>query len=297
MSADCIDVGVRSGKMLSRRSVGFRHAEKTAWGLFMKKNMRTVKTWGIAVALACSAIAAHGALTYQIGNGGLEAFNLKIDTTTYNNALVGGISLTKVGGTDTQMPDNYLTLCTDISGVVFLGQNYTYELRPFSGQTGLAPTWGVTSADAGAAIQNAAHLFYNYYAALTPSGLGGSYGSLTTQRAALQLAVWSALYNTGGINNVINGSRFTASGGNASAIALANSWLVGLTGNYGLAGDLFYPVDPTQHGHVAQELLFARPPQAIVIPVPEASTIIAGLLLVVPFGASTLRILRRRPKA
>jgi hypothetical protein len=266
----------------------------------MKNNMRTVKNWAIAVALACSAIAANGALTYQIGNGGLDNFNLKIDATTYNNALVGGISLTKVGGTDAQMPNNYLTLCTDISGVVFLGQNYTYELRPFSGQTGLAPTWGATGAAAGAAIQNAAHLFYNYYAALTPSGLGDAYGSLTTQRAALQLAVWSALYNStiGTISlDVTSGPRFTASGGNASAIALANTWLVNLTGNYGLAGDLFYPVPSTQHGQVAQELLFARPPQQIVIPVPEASTIIAGLLLVVPFGASTLRILRRRPKA
>jgi len=268
----------------------------------MKNNMRAVRNLGIAVALACSAMAAKAALTYQIGNGGLDNFNLTIDTTTYNNALVGGISLTRVGGADAQMPNNYITLCTDISGVVFLGQNYTYELRSFSGQTGLAPTWGATSADAGAAIQNAAQLFYNYYAALTPSGLGGSYNSysLTTQRAALQLAVWSALYNStvGTIDlDVTSGPRFTASGGNASALALANSWLVNLTGNYGLAGDLFYPVPSTQHGHVAQELLFASPPQTIVIPVPEASTIIAGLLLVVPFGASTLRILRRRPQA
>ncbi|MGA3268724.1 MAG: hypothetical protein ABSE16_18130 [Verrucomicrobiota bacterium] len=34
--------------------------------------------------------------------------------------------------------------------------------------------------------------------------------------------------------------------------------------------------------------------QSSVIPVPEASTIIAGALLVLPFGAGTLRILRRR---
>ena len=34
--------------------------------------------------------------------------------------------------------------------------------------------------------------------------------------------------------------------------------------------------------------------QSSVIPVPEASTIIAGALLLLPFGASTLRILRRR---
>jgi hypothetical protein len=30
------------------------------------------------------------------------------------------------------------------------------------------------------------------------------------------------------------------------------------------------------------------------VPVPEASTMIAGALLILPFGASALRILRRR---
>jgi hypothetical protein len=200
------------------------------------------------------------------------------------------------------MPASYVTVCTDIEGTLYLGSPYQYNtpITPFSGQTGVNPTWGAVNtpayllsnptdaANAAQAIQNAAYLFYTY-GQLTSTGLGGT----LEQRAALQLAVWEALYDTTGSGNVLTaGARFTVSGGSDSAaIALANTWLSGLTGNYGLTGYLLYPtpgIESNADGEPPQELLIGANP------VPEAPTVIAGALLLLPFGASAFKILRKK---
>jgi hypothetical protein len=243
----------------------------------------------MAVAVECSMAAASASVTYQINNGGLEAFNVKIDTTTINGALAGGILINRISSTDPTMPASYVTVCTDIQGTLYLGQPYTYNtpVTPFSGQSGVNPNWGDGSNDGSAAmaIQNAAHLFYTY-AQLTSTGLGGT----TEQKAALQLAVWEALYNTtagGGVT----GTRFTvASGSDPTAITDASNMLLGLDGDYGLTGYLLYP-NPLSgvnaDGEPPQELLIANP-------VPESPTVIAGALLLLPFAASTFQILRKK---
>jgi hypothetical protein len=108
--------------------------------------------------------------------------------------------------------------------------------------------------------------------------------------AALQLAVWAALFDTT-VSGTVTGTRFTVSGGDAVAIALASSWLLGLDGNYGLTGYLLYPSQGREvnaDGEPPQELLIVPPA------VPEPTTIIAGALLLLPFGGSTLRILRKK---
>jgi hypothetical protein len=56
------------------------------------------------------------------------------------------------------------------------------------------------------------------------------------------------------------------------------------TGNVGNLGDHFYDVNGS--------FLFT-PASEFSVPVPEPATIIAGALLLLPFGASTVRILRR----
>src|SRR5262249_58808637 len=131
------------------------------------------------------------------------------------------ISISKTAG-DSSMPSSYVTVCTDIEGSLYLGQQYTYKtpVTGFFGQTGIDPSWGDGSNDGSStkAIQNAAHLFYTY-GQLTANGLGGS----TEQKAALQLAVWAALYNTTA-SGAVSGTRFTFSGADAPAIAAAQSW-------------------------------------------------------------------------
>jgi hypothetical protein len=255
----------------------------------MKNLKRSVQTLAFVLAAVCCLCPARASVTYLIGNGGLESFNVTIDGNSINGALAGGISIQKMGG-DASMPASYVTVCTDIEGTLYLGQSYEYAtpVTPFSGQSGVNPKWGDGSNDGSAAkaIQNAAYLFYNY-SNLTPTGIGGS----AEQMAALQLAVWEALYDTTASGSV-TGTRFAVSGGDASAIALAGSLLSGLDGSYNLTGYLLYPTQGSgvnANGEPPQELLIA-------IPVPESPTVIAGALLLLPFAASTFRILRRNKR-
>jgi hypothetical protein len=248
----------------------------------MKKFWMVLSVAGLLVAPSLFA-----SVTYQINNGGLESFNLGIDGNSFNGALAGGILINRVSG-DLSMPSSYVTVCTDIGGTLYLGQQYTYNTPqiPFSGQSGINPNWGDGSNDGSAAkaIQNAAYLFYTY-GQLTSTGLGGT----TQERAALQLAVWAALYNTT-VLGTVTGTRFTVSSGDAAAIALANTWLTGLTGSSSFPGYLLYPSQLT--GVNADGM----PPQELLIgsAIPESPTVIAGALLLLPFAASTLRIFRKK---
>jgi hypothetical protein len=263
----------------------------------MRKSKRAIQTLEFALVVACSISAASASVTYQINNGGLESFNVAIDGNSINGALAGGILINKMSG-DASLPSSYVTVCTDIEGTLYLGQSYEYAtpVTPFSGQSGVNPQWGTGANSAAEAIQNAAHLFYTY-GQLTGTGLGGT----TEQKAALQLAVWEALYDTTASGSV-TGTRFTVSGGDATAIALASSWLSGLDGSYGLKGYLLYPTQLSgvnADGEPPQELLIAISvvPGIVTAPVPEPTTVIAGALLLLPFAASTFRILRKKRMA
>jgi len=260
----------------------------------------TVQAFVFCLVLWGLANVATASVTYSINNGGLESFNVSIDGTAINGALAGGIAIQQVLPNNPSLPVDYVTLCTDIQGTLYLGSSYEYNTptTPFSGQTGVNPTWGAdngpghilnSAANAAQAIQNAAYLFYNY-GQLTSAGLGGT----TEEKAALQLAVWSALYDTTD-NGTVMGSRFSFSGGDATAVAQANSWLSSLNsqadaGNFGYTGYLLSPSSLTANGAGSE------PPQELFLgaaPVPEYSTVIAGALLLLPFGTSALRILRR----
>ena len=267
----------------------------------------TIKTLALALGVGCFVSAASASVTYQINNSvaDLETFNVTIDGQTTLGALTGGIQITRTAqtGGGPSLPANYVTVCTDIQGTLYLGQSYVYNtpVTSFGGQTGVNPTWGAVNtpaylsanantpdaANAAQAIQNAAHLFYTY-GQLTSTGVGGT----PDQMAALQLAVWEALYDTTVSGSVVTtGARFTVSGGSdPAAIALANTWLSGLDGSYGLTGYLLYPSQITgvnADSEPPQELLMA-------MPVPEAPTVVAGALLLLPFGASAFKILRKK---
>jgi len=261
-----------------------------------RRTGRAIQTLTYALVMAGSVCAASASVvTYQINSGGLESFNVQIDNTVINGALAGGILINQVSS-NPSMPASYTTVCTDIEGTLYLGQSYQYEtpVTPFSGQTGLDPKWGIPSGNgsaAQAAIQNAAYLFYTY-GQLTGTGIGLS---STTQKAALQLAVWEALYNTTTSGQVITGSgaRFTITSGDQAAINQANAWVAVLNGNYGLTGYLLTPATSNNKwwtdGKPPQELLYGV--------VPEAPTVIAGALLLLPFAASTFKILRKKRTA
>jgi hypothetical protein len=276
----------------------------------MRKLSQLNQMLGLGVAALLVANQARATVSYQINSGGLETFNVAIDAgqtggATYNGALAGGIAIHQTTS-DSTVPINYVTVCTDIQGTLYLGSTYTYNLPvSFGTLNGVNPRWGsdnygqtTGSADAASAyqaIQNAAELFYTHYSVLS--------GASVTDKAALQLAVWAALYNTDK-SGQLTGTRFTFSGGDAAAVTEANTWLgLLITAPSGLTytGDLFVPNPLNQNGPIPpneppQELLYAVSPLAPIPGVPEATTMIAGVLLLLPFGSSIIRILRKVPK-
>ncbi len=252
----------------------------------MSKSGRTIQTLVLASVVACVMPVAQAAVTYSVdvNTTDMEPFNVVIDGSTIIGALSGGIHLTLVSSTDPSLPGQYVTVCSDIRGALDVGQSYEYEtpVVPFTGQSGINPMWGDLTSDnsAAEAIQNAAYLFYNY-GNLTSGGITGS----AQQMATLQLAVWMALYNTVG-NGSVTGTRFSASGVDTTAIDDATAWVSSLNGGYDYTGYLLYPTAGSAPD-APQELLIGAP-------VPESPTVIAGALLLLPFAASTFRILYNR---
>jgi hypothetical protein len=118
---------------------------------------------------------------------------------------------------------------------------------------------------------------YSQFAAGTLSGYNYTYGGgrqSATSAGAVQQAIWWLEGESGGVKN----SFITAA---EAALGLDDTGIKGnANGAYGV-----YALNLGNPGAVQDQL---------VIVVPEASTIIAGALLLLPFGASTLRILRQR---
>ncbi|HEX5222394.1 MAG TPA: hypothetical protein VFZ59_22765 [Verrucomicrobiae bacterium] len=244
-----------------------------------------------AFSLLLSNGTSHGAFVdYSASYSGtdtLSTFGVTWDTKT-GATVAGAILLTKSSG-DASMPGSFLTVCLDIGGTLLMNRTYGYSAStPFAGQSGINPLWGSGNADglknsanAMAAIQAAANLFYTHSSVLS--------SGTSTERAALQLAVWEALYDTaaGSQTYGLSDGRFQITSGNAAAITLASTWLSAVDPNALYVGYLLKPDPSQQYGTDGQEFFFN------VSPVPEASTVIAGALLLLPFAASTVRALRK----
>ncbi len=268
----------------------------------MNKAKRAARTLAIALAALWGVTQVQASVeTFQIASGGLETFNVNWDTHLNENVLAGGITMMQVA---CSIP-TFTTICTDIGGTVYLGYQYVYsDPQVFNNQDGIRPSWGAGNgeialdtpwadltpgqqANASAAIQAAADIFYTHRSVLTTGS--------TTDKAALQLAVWEALYDTAAnatAYSLAEGEgRFSVNSGDSAAIAEAKQWLSEVHRNAGYTGFLLIPTPEAQHSLNAQEVFYSG------TPVPEPTTLIAGALLLLPFGASTLRLLRRRRAA
>lgn len=301
-----------------------------------------------AAVLGCLSFSAAKAqqVDYTIVNSeaDLETFNVSYNSSGYNTlnnniggALTGGIQIALATGANQHgtsiagLPSSYTTVCTDIGASVYLGSTYGYDLDTYAHRTGVDPAWGldangnfsVTGTAQGAAlpaslllgeqqaaIQNAAHIFYNNLSTYDNTTHSGGIAGTPSQMAAVQLAVWAAVYDTTINGNVavtltgssgsqtLSGGRFSVTGADQAAIVGAYNLLTGLTGNYNLTGNLLFP-DPNNtqgngNGEPVQELLMQS---GLGTPVPEPTTMVAGALLLLPFGLSTLRMLRKSPAA
>lgn len=269
---------------------------------------RNKKKVRLAVAIGCSLMAAHaswGAYT-EIS---VSAVN---GTTMSSAAWNGGPSAIASSGwagswtatiKNPQPPGYYVppspyyagytftAFCTDI-GNVMPGGTYDYEALAFSSASLMSPE-GIPPdpnwAD-GLSGQRAAWIYNTYV---------GSVNSADT-RAAMCIAVWEALYegkradgtyafdvSKRGTGTDTSGRTFVATG-SSTVQGIANGWLnQGVTAGFaGYDYTWFAERDLTGYGDV----------QSLVgpwAPIPEPTTCLAGLLLLLPFGVSTLRTLRK----
>jgi hypothetical protein len=224
--------------------------------------------------------------TYTPSNGGdlTSGFHLTIDGNNDYGVLVGGLLMTAGTGQGVPGYSEFTTVCLDLKGAFYLGTPYTFTDQSFSGQTGLNPAWGnngsggSSSAAALQAINNAAYMVSTHENVSTP-----------TDWAALQLAVWKALYDTEANGTIVTGanSRFDVSKDpTGAAWTEAQSWLSALPRTQNFSGYLLYPTLAN-----AQEMFIG------VSPVPEPTTLAAGAILLIPFAMSSIQFLRRRSPA
>jgi hypothetical protein len=261
-------------------------------------NIRNKKQLGYTLALAMgAALSANATIAYQVSNAGLEYANVSLDSVNYNGILAGAIGLTETGGGNS----SYISICTDFLGSLYLGSTYTFNSPVSVSSTalvgvGLDPVWGADNsgktaatadtASAQYALQNAAQIFAN--------NIGVLNSGTVDQKAALQLAVWYALYDTSA-SGQITGSRFGFDGSSAAG-AIADGWLTGLQNPSapGYAGPDVGLLVPSPATAANGNNPDGSPPQELLVaPVPEASTVIAGMFSLLPLGLWGIRSLRK----
>ncbi|MGO8699205.1 MAG: hypothetical protein ACLQVY_15970 [Limisphaerales bacterium] len=126
---------------------------------------------------------------------------------------------------------------------------------------------------------------YSQFAAGTLAGYDYTYGGgRSTTAGALQEAIWYLLGESG------DGAALPMTG--------PNSWVYNDLLNSGITGSWKAPADGA---YGVGDMTLNAPGQAqdqlVMVAVPEPSTMIAGALMLLPFGASTMRILRRKNSA
>lgn len=229
-----------------------------------------------------------------------------LTTVKENNVTVGAglIKLSPILANNT-LGKQFTTVCLDVGNYLVDANNQPqtklYSKVTGAGLTGINPEWGnqPSSENAALAIKKAASIakYFN-----------DTYVKNNTAQAdhwqALQLVVWEALYDTPqGLNLAketpekrfsVNTTLSTTERQVADAlIAYGNSAVLPANLEY----SILVPVKKSEtdgfyYAVNNQELMFDF---GTITVVPEPTTYLAGALLLVPFGVSTLRLLRRKP--
>ena len=228
-------------------------------------------------------------ITYKISDYSLEnanvSFNFSGDTPsgpvgTDQTILAGGIGITATTPTaGTGGPSSYVSVCTDFAATLYIGSSYTYANPAQIPDASYVPD----PTQVAGGLQSAANLFSKYSGLLTDGKRDDA--------AALQLAIWTVLYdsNINFSSSSIGNSTFAvnSSGTSAGAFSELKTLLESIP-------------DPSQN---SVEILVPSPqsgsnngnwqsdtPQALLYaPVPEASTVLTASVLLVSFGVCSLR--------
>ena len=191
-------------------------------------------------------------------------------------------------------PATLWSTCTSPLGVLDWS-SHTYVLDGFSAASpGHNPASWAAGTEGDAGIQNAQYLWRLF----SPTIIAGGNAN---QGAALELAMWEALYDSTSYG-VLGGTSFkVTTWATADAQTDYNTYLAALNftsvdNDLGLGSILRDSLYDSSGGRqttpgAGQDFIYN------VTPVPEPATMVAGALLLLPFGASTLRMLRKNRSA
>lgn len=224
---------------------------------------------------------------------GLSA-SLNGSTIIDGSEWIGIYSFNVQSGSSPSLTSPFYTVCLSPNGRLFDG-NYTYNLLTFAqANPGINPNLWQYSGTSYWGIQNANFLYQTFSGAIV-GGMGGTYGlggARADQGTALALAMYAALYNSTGYGNSLGVNHFVLNSANSSVttdysdiLSALHSW-----NSSDLASG--YVLDPTDQTAQEMILLGTYVPQGG--PVPEPTTMISGAMLLLPFGASAFRGLRKK---
>jgi len=215
------------------------------------------------------------------------------------NGLYGIYSFSTANASSTGIPGSFWSTCLSPAGEYANG-NYT-ELTYAQANPGINPNqWAGGSQNFG--ILNAQYLWREYGPGILNSGTAKA-----DQGAGLAMAMYEALYDSTGYGVIGSpNANFKVSTWVGGSQSWYNTYIAGMLGTGEASavqankadGYVLVPTaDVTWNGSTptvtggGQEFILN------FTPVPEPTTMIAGALLLLPFGASTLRFLRRNRTA
>jgi len=198
------------------------------------------------------------------------------------NAYGGGIfqAVTSANGT-------FNTFCMSITTEFNNGGTYNYSVSPTISANDIPPVPSYVTL-------GTAYLYSQF--------LQGTYGAANSSNSselnALQATIW---YLQGNLSTSANGSASATPGSGYYVPGTSDNLSTEITGILNTIPNTLNPTDPSNgaYGVEAMNLysydanggLIKNQPQ--LIEVPEASTVIAGALLMLPLGLSALRIVRK----
>ena len=286
----------------------------------MTKLKQLVRTSGLAAAVVfAGSLSTRASITLQLIDATSKAetgftTDGSAGAKIAGNELIGIYRFTATGADGPVNP--FWSTCLSPMGNLDWSQ-HDYTSLAFGPGTGTAgsghnpATWSsVGQPDSG--IQNAQYLWRLFSPTIIASGTAD-------QGAGLALAMYEALYDSTGYgtyNTADTGSRFSVTAGLSGGVLTAyNTYLGALNtetsydsvfenrGNGNILRDAPFVSTGVATPGAGQDLIWnvtsVTPGASLdqlsnITPVPEPTTMVAGALLLLPFGASTLRMLRRR---
>jgi len=274
-------------------------------------NSSLIKSVLVGAVVIVTAASSMAQVTMALDTSSLSSFDEYVGI----SATLGGSPLITAGadwiglyqfdvepGSNPAIQSSFYSVCLSPLGNLPPGeQTYNYESLASASKSANPAAWA-HSGNQYYGVQNATYLLGMYSAAIT-SGKGyvsGLIGTSADQGTALALAMYAALYNSTGYG-MLGGSSFvntTGTGVGQVFGAVDKDYMDILSmltpskaasGSAAEDGGVLVPEDP---GSQEFELLSTDLPAGFGV-VPEPTTLIAGALLLVPFGASVLRVIRK----